>query len=87
MQHRFRLVAIYIALILYYGVPVTAVPQMPAALSGEALVEALRGGGYNLYFRHAATDWSLADHVRERGDLTPTACASSPIRGARPHAR
>jgi virginiamycin B lyase len=30
-------------------------------LSGPALVEALRGGGYVLYFRHAATDFSQED--------------------------
>lgn len=36
--------------------------------SGEALVRALRQGGYNLYFRHAATDWSQSDRVREAGD-------------------
>lgn len=27
------------------------------------LLAALRGGGYNLYFRHVATDWSLSDRV------------------------
>jgi hypothetical protein len=32
-----------------------------ARLSGAALVEALRGGGYVLYFRHAATDFSQED--------------------------
>jgi virginiamycin B lyase len=32
-----------------------------ARLSGPALVEALRGGGYVLYFRHAATDFSQDD--------------------------
>ena len=30
-------------------------------LEGRALVEALRGGGYVLYFRHAATDFSQED--------------------------
>jgi broad specificity phosphatase PhoE len=39
-------------------------------LSGEALVEALRAGGYNIYFRHAATDWSTDDHVAAEGDWT-----------------
>jgi len=37
-------------------------------LEGEALVEALRGGGYTIYFRHAATDWSLDDRVEKAGD-------------------
>lgn len=48
--------------------PVAAQQQAP--LEGAALVSALRGGGYNLYFRHAATDWSLDDHVSKAGDWT-----------------
>ncbi|HSS66062.1 MAG TPA: histidine phosphatase family protein [Gammaproteobacteria bacterium] len=39
-------------------------------LSGEPLVRALRQGGYNIYFRHAATDWSQSDQVRDAGDWT-----------------
>lgn len=39
-------------------------------LSDEALVAALRRGGYNIYFRHAPTDWSLNDQVRVEGDWT-----------------
>ena len=39
-------------------------------LKGRALVEALRQGGYNMYFRHAATDWSRDDHVANEGDWT-----------------
>ena len=41
-------------------------PQPPACaaeLTGTALVDALRSGGFNLYFRHAATDWSQQDRV------------------------
>lgn len=37
-------------------------------LSDEALVEALRNGGYNIYFRHAPTDWSQSDRVEAAGD-------------------
>ena len=44
--------------------------QNGARLSGEPLVRALRQGGYNIYFRHAATDWSQSDRVREAGDWT-----------------
>jgi len=40
-----------------------------AELVGEELVEALRGGGYNLYFRHAETDWRQDDYALEPGDL------------------
>jgi hypothetical protein len=41
-----------------------------AELEGMALVEALREGGYNLYVRHAASDWSQVDNVVEDGDWT-----------------
>ena len=37
-------------------------------LSGKALVDALRQGGHNIYFRHAATDWSQSDQVAAKGD-------------------
>ena len=47
-----------------------AVAQDGDKLSGNALVEALQAGGYNLYFRHAATDWSADDHVQKTGDWT-----------------
>lgn len=39
-----------------------------SALSVEALVQALRGGGYTMYFRHAATEWSQSDQVSRAGD-------------------
>jgi phosphohistidine phosphatase SixA len=44
--------------------------QAPAQdqLSGQALIAALRQGGYNIYFRHAATDWSQHDQVETAGD-------------------
>ena len=44
--------------------------QSVTELGDGALVEALRGGGYNLYFRHTATGWSRHDQVREAGDWT-----------------
>lgn len=48
-----------------------AVPRAePPTLEGMALVEALRDGGYNLYFRHEATDWSQQDVVAHAGDWT-----------------
>lgn len=48
----------------------TAMAQsgMQAELSGKTLVEALRRGGFNIYFRHAATDWSADDRVLKDGD-------------------
>ena len=47
-----------------------AAAQQSTALQGQALVNALRAGGHNIYFRHAATDWSLDDHVTKEGDWT-----------------
>jgi phosphohistidine phosphatase SixA len=46
--------------------------QTPAQdlLSGQALIAALRQGGYNIYFRHAVTDWSQHDQVTNEGDWT-----------------
>lgn len=40
------------------------------AMQDEALIKALRAGGYSIYFRHAATDWSHSDQVSGRGDWT-----------------
>ena len=38
-------------------------------LKGDAeLLSALRAGGYNLYFRHMATEWSQSDHIHKPGD-------------------
>ena len=55
-------------------VPVTVTP----ALGGGALLDALRGGGYIIVFRHALTDQAQADDlgailldIREGGDRTP----------------
>ena len=36
----------------------------------QELVTSLRSGGYNIYFRHAQTDWSQGDHIAQRGDWT-----------------
>jgi broad specificity phosphatase PhoE len=48
----------------------SATPVAAEGLRGEALVTALRQGGYTLYFRHAATEWSQADRVAAPGDWT-----------------
>ncbi len=39
-----------------------------ALLGGKVLVEALRAGGLNIYFRHVATNWSQSDDLRNRDD-------------------
>ena len=65
---RWRLPAALFGVIVVLAV---AAPGAPAAeLEGKALVEALRGGGFNIYFRHAATDWGQADRVETAGDWT-----------------
>ena len=46
--------------------PVAIQAEQP--MSRQALVEALRQGGYNLYFRHEATDWSQQDAIRQNSD-------------------
>ena len=45
-----------------------AAAQTAAGIEGQALVDALRRGGYQIYFRHAATDWSQYDQVSKAGD-------------------
>ena len=52
--------------------------QTAPTLSDEALVQALREGGFNIYFRHAATDWSQSDEVSKAGDWS--SCDSSRMR-------
>ncbi len=47
-------------------------PDPAHALEGSDLVRALRGGGYTLYFRHTATDFSQND----RGMTTYGECAT-----------
>lgn len=73
--HALRWLALLTSLLSVCG---TATAQDDAVLSGEELVRALRTGGYNVYFRHAATSWSQSDHVREAEDWT--SCDSLRIR-------
>lgn len=56
------------AVVLGTVVPTASTAQESAILSGEPLVQALRRGGFNIYFRHAATDWSQGDAIRDHGD-------------------
>lgn len=57
-------------LVALAGALATPVRAQAPELEGRALVEALRQGGYNLYFRHAATEWSQGDRVERPGDWT-----------------
>ena len=54
----------------------TAQTAQPA--SAAMLIEKLRRGGYNLYVRHAATDWSQSDKISAYGDWV--SCDPSKIR-------
>lgn len=59
-----------IGLCLLIASPVSGVADASQEMSGSELVEALRDGGYNIYFRHAETDWGLNDRVEKAGDWT-----------------
>ena len=50
--------------LLILPVPVQAEP----ATGGQALRPTLQQGGYNLYFRHEASDWSQYDTVEQDND-------------------
>lgn len=52
--------------------------EREAQLYGRDLVAALQKGGYNLYFRHEATDWFQTDTIQREGDWL--SCDSSRIR-------
>ena len=66
------------AVILLFVSTNLASSESGAALSGAPLVRALKSGGYNIYFRHVATDWAQSDDVREAGDWI--SCDPSRIR-------
>ena len=55
--------ALAVGLTIAGALPAAAQParSVQTELAGPALVAALRGGGYVLYFRHAATDFSQND--------------------------
>ena len=70
-KNRFSFAA-WIMVVLLNGTALfdVAAAQTTAGLEDLALVESLRKGGYNIYFRHAATDWSQNDQVSKAGDWT-----------------
>ncbi|MAN80274.1 MAG: hypothetical protein CMM77_01880 [Rhodospirillaceae bacterium] len=57
-----------LGLVLAACMLLAARPAAAAEPQGAALVAALRAGGHVLYFRHAATDWTQNDQVRQAGD-------------------
>ena len=64
--------SLYYWLVLLLGIlPLvtnSAAATPPALLDDPALVDALRSGGYNIYFRHVSTDWSQSDDLRQADD-------------------
>jgi len=65
----FNLAAWAVAVFLNIFIQVDIAPaQTNTGLQGQALVDALRKGGYKIYFRHAATDWTQHDQVSKAGD-------------------
>lgn len=63
--------------LLAAGVDRVAAQTVPPLFDND-LVQALREGGFNIYFRHAATDWSQSDKVGARDDWL--SCDSSRMR-------
>ncbi|RJQ77894.1 MAG: histidine phosphatase family protein [Desulfobacteraceae bacterium] len=59
-----------LVLMIWLLAPVATPGRAQDQLYGKALVEALRQGGFNIYFRHAATDWSQDDYISAQGDWT-----------------
>jgi phosphohistidine phosphatase SixA len=57
------------AALLLLVLPFAATQAAAQSQLGDAeLLHALRGGGYNIYFRHVGTEWSQSDRVERRGD-------------------
>lgn len=55
-------------LLAFLLLSLSALAAAAAPAADLALLQALRGGGYSLYFRHVATDWSQSDRVDKAGD-------------------
>ncbi len=54
-------------LIGWFAILLLANAGAPAAVA-DGMLDALRAGGNNIYFRHVATDWSQSDRVFEADD-------------------
>ena len=76
MNCRNKLLPFLILLICLLILPLPVHAQQ--TLSDQALIEAIQQGGYNLYFRHEATNWSQQDAVQQRDDWQ--SCDGSRIR-------
>lgn len=58
----------YLVLLFCFQLSLAGSSVAREAFHGKALAEALRKGGFNIYFRHAATDWTRVDKVVKRND-------------------
>ena len=56
----------------------SAAAENTELLSDEPLIQALRAGGLNVYFRHARTNWSQSDQIAQPEDWT--SCDPSRVR-------
>jgi len=70
--------AIITVLAIFLMIDSHALADRTSPPAAEALIELLRNGGYSLYFRHEATDWSQSDDIRKLGDWL--SCDGSHIR-------
>ena len=59
-----------LALTCFWIVDARTIGYGKERLSALDLIAKLRSGGYNLYVRHAATDWSQSDKISRHGDWT-----------------
>lgn len=73
-----QLPALLILVIALHFTPFPVAADSSRVLIDEALVVALQKGGYNLYFRHEATDWSQSDSIHKVGDWL--SCDSARVR-------
>lgn len=65
----------FVFALLTYG---SAIADSSGYLEDKTLISELRKGGFNIYFRHEATDWSQDDHVSKADDWL--SCDGSRIR-------
>jgi hypothetical protein len=68
MMTRAQAIAFLILIVILLSLPDRAAAQTQSLISDQVLVETLRSGGYNIYFRHVATDWSQSDDVHRADD-------------------
>ena len=55
-------------LVMFALLVIPALPSQASSVDDAGLLTVLRAGGYNLYFRHMATEWSQSDQIRAPGD-------------------